>query len=278
MVIENTEDIEMKKTRRTIAINSKKGWKNLQKVTLTHLDDAEKAGVNKMLIKSVIRVGNEKQFDEGDLEKLRGGEQPQRSNDDGNDSENDYNDSNSNSNNASEKITQTPNSDFFKAAQIYDSAAQPFLNFSKIQDLTKTNVQFDAAKSLAAATPKQVKYLNKMKNREATRTSSFDFDNKDISASSAYNTVKSFKGKRLSELKIIARGGQSGRVEGTFREDVEVPGYVSLAKDREDTEEWQMFHLGKIAEFKKTQKTLPTRGSTRKCQWSLHQEELPIKL
>ena len=53
MVIENTEDIEMKKTRRTIAINSKKGWKNLQKVTLTHLDDAEKAGVNKMLIKSV---------------------------------------------------------------------------------------------------------------------------------------------------------------------------------------------------------------------------------
>jgi len=165
-----------------------------------------------------------------------------------------------------------PNTDFFQAASVLDMKLHSFLDFGKVQDLSKTGTQLTIAQSLSAVTPKIVKNINKVASENRGRSvDSFDFQTEEIMMSLGGGAktlgAKNLKGKRLTELKRIT-GGDSMRWNGNDEKD----------KNMRETEEWQMFHLGQIAEFKKKQKSLPNVSKTGKCQWVLHEEQEPIVL
>ena len=98
---------------------------------------------------------------------------------------------------------------------------------------------------------------------------SFSFEMGDVVSSAA--GLDKVKSKRLTEMRLMRGGGGGGGGGGGDRERTK-------DKEKEDVSEWQIFHLGQIANYRKKQRTLPRMSRKGKCQFSFHETEAPLLL
>ena len=250
----------------------------------THLEKDEKdSGVRAMAVKSLVRAEKEKSFVKSDLLKLKKEKvEEEEEEEEEKEKEKEKEEEETWEKYKSEKHQNNPNSNFFNSSSVLDVNLQPFLNFSGMQDLTKTKKQLEAAKTLTAATPKVVRNVRKVagegggghrRNRNLRKSledmKSFSFEMGDVVSSAA--GLDKVKSKRLTEMRLMRGGGGGGGGGGGDRERTK-------DKEKEDVSEWQIFHLGQIANYRKKQRTLPRMSRKGKCQFSFHETEAPLLL